>query len=151
MPSHAVMLLAAHYVAYAPAPPPKLDKSEAAVKKEWGAAQRHLDGRQCRGGRQGTVLRPGQLDPHGGQVHHLAGVRGRGGKDRQGRPDDHPKSLDLRASTGVNKGKLYRAIYEVSRDTFRVCFGPPDQPRPKRFESTGDRKDILATIKGAKP
>ena len=66
-------------------------------------------------------------------------------------PTATPKSLDGIPSSGPDKGKPHRGIYEVKGDTYRVCLAPPGKPRPKAFESKEGSGHALVTYKRAKP
>jgi uncharacterized protein (TIGR03067 family) len=66
-------------------------------------------------------------------------------------PTTSPKSLDIRATSGPNKGKSSLAIYEVKGDTLRVCWAAPGKPRPKKLESKEGSGHDLFTYKRAKP
>lgn len=46
-----------------------------------------------------------------------------------------PKSIDAMDTEGPGKGKTMLGIYEIKGDEFKVCFGEPDSPRPKKFTS----------------
>jgi uncharacterized protein (TIGR03067 family) len=65
-------------------------------------------------------------------------------------PTTSPRSVDLTATTGPNKGKTSRGIYEVKGDTNRACFAPPGKPRPKAFESKEGSGHVLYTYKRLK-
>ena len=50
-----------------------------------------------------------------------------------------PKELDQTITTGPNKGKTFRAIYDIDDDQHRVCFTAPGKERLAEFSSqTGD-------------
>jgi uncharacterized protein (TIGR03067 family) len=44
-----------------------------------------------------------------------------------------PKTLDIVADTGPNKGKTLKGIYKIEDDTFTYCVGGPDKDRPTEF------------------
>src|SRR5438105_10808191 len=48
-------------------------------------------------------------------------------------PSKTPKNIDATDTEGPFKGQTTKGIYEVTDDTFRVCFAPPDKERPKEF------------------
>jgi uncharacterized protein (TIGR03067 family) len=44
-----------------------------------------------------------------------------------------PKTLDIIADSGPNKGKTLKAIYKIEDDTFTYCVAGPDKDRPTEF------------------
>jgi uncharacterized protein (TIGR03067 family) len=65
-------------------------------------------------------------------------------------PTTTPKSMDISAGTGPDKGKTILALYEVRGDTLRVCLAPPGKPRPKAFESKEGSGHVVVTHKRVK-
>ena len=61
-----------------------------------------------------------------------------------------PKTMDITAVEGQNKGKTVLAIYELSGDTLKVCYDAKGGPRPAMFESTADNKLVLVVYKKKK-
>jgi uncharacterized protein (TIGR03067 family) len=58
-------------------------------------------------------------------------------------PDQQPKRMDVT----TNNGDRMQAIYELSGDTMRVCYGINGAPRPTEFKSTDGSNQILAVYK----
>ncbi len=56
-----------------------------------------------------------------------------------------PKAMDVATSNGEAK-----AIYEVTEDTFKVCYGTDGWTRPSEFKSTSDTSTVLAVYKKTK-
>jgi RNA polymerase sigma factor (sigma-70 family) len=54
-------------------------------------------------------------------------------------PSKTPKELDIIPTEGPagEKGKKFRAIYELKGDDLKISFNGPDQPRPKNFDEPG--------------
>jgi uncharacterized protein (TIGR03067 family) len=50
-------------------------------------------------------------------------------------PSKSPKQIDAVRSTGPDKGKTIKGIYELTGDGFKVCFGAPGKDRPEKFEA----------------
>jgi uncharacterized protein (TIGR03067 family) len=48
-------------------------------------------------------------------------------------PDSNPKGIDTVDLNGDAKGTRNKGIYELKGDTFRMCMGPKNGPRPKSF------------------
>ncbi len=65
-------------------------------------------------------------------------------------PSTKPKSLDLIATDGPNKGKQLLAIYELDGDTLKVCYDLTGKNRPKEFKTTEGSELYLATYKREK-
>ena len=47
-----------------------------------------------------------------------------------------PKTIDYDMTGGFTAGKRQLGIYRITGDTLETCFGSPDKPRPRAFEST---------------
>ena len=52
-------------------------------------------------------------------------------------PTKKPKEIDAVRTKGPNKGETLKGIYELSEDTFVVCFAAPGQDRPKELKAEG--------------
>ncbi len=66
-------------------------------------------------------------------------------------PSKKPKQIDSTIESGDDKGKVMLAIYEVKGDEFRMCFAPPDMPRPTEFASRAGMNGVwLYTAKRVK-
>ncbi|HVK07801.1 MAG TPA: TIGR03067 domain-containing protein [Gemmataceae bacterium] len=61
-----------------------------------------------------------------------------------------PKEMDIEGTEGPNKGKKYRAIYELSGDTLKVCYALEGETRPSEFESKAGSKTFLVAYKRKK-
>ena len=56
-------------------------------------------------------------------------------------PAKSPKTIDYKVIEGPTQGKTHLGIYSLDGDTFKSCFGAPDEPRPKEFASKeGDKR-----------
>ena len=149
MPQHAVMLLAALYLASAPTPPPKPDKEEwKRLNGTWEVVNVVTDGVTTWPSRRGPAITMMFKD---GKY----AVKTNNENDAEGAakvaPRDSPRSLDITPATGPNKGKTFLGIYEFRGDTLRLCFALPGKPRPKAFQSKEGSGHILITHKRAKP
>ena len=49
-----------------------------------------------------------------------------------------PKTIDIKDSSGDNKGKTCLGIYELKGDEFHVAFAGPGKDRPTKFSSKPD-------------
>jgi len=61
-----------------------------------------------------------------------------------------PKTMDISATDGPNKGKSILAIYELTGDTLKVCYCVDGSARPDKFESTKENKFLLFVYKRKK-
>ena len=61
-----------------------------------------------------------------------------------------PKAMDLTATKGPNQGGAIPAIYELTADTFRICFDFEGKARPTEFKTAPDKSHILASYKRGK-
>ena len=52
---------------------------------------------------------------------------------------------------GPGKGKTMLGIYELTGDTYKVCFALPGGERPKEFASKPGSKTMLIVMKREKP
>jgi uncharacterized protein (TIGR03067 family) len=62
-----------------------------------------------------------------------------------------PKTIDAVRSEGDGKDKPLLGIYELTDDTYKVCFAPPDGERPTEFVSKPGSKQRLIVMKREKP
>ncbi len=65
-------------------------------------------------------------------------------------PTKKPKTIDLTFTEVNNKGQTYHGIYEVGKDTRKICYPPLGQKRPTKFSSTPENGHILAVFKRVK-
>ena len=62
-----------------------------------------------------------------------------------------PKTIDAVRSEGDGKDKPLLGIYELTDDTYKVCFAPPGGERPTEFASKAGSKHRLIVMKREKP
>lgn len=80
------------------------------------------------------------------RVDDNVAVRGTSAVD----PAARPRTVDLTPREGPNQGKTSLGIYELDKDSRRVCLAPAGQKRPTEFASSADSGHILATLKREK-
>lgn len=56
-----------------------------------------------------------------------------------------PKQLTIVGTEGPNKGKTIPAIYELNKNTLKVCYDLSGKAPPEKFESKADSKMFLVT------
>ena len=66
-------------------------------------------------------------------------------------PSKKPKTIDVKTTEGGGAGQTSLGIYEVEKDTRKVCLAKPDGERPTEFVSKSGSGVILATFKREKP
>jgi uncharacterized protein (TIGR03067 family) len=65
-------------------------------------------------------------------------------------PSKSPKALDIKGTKGPNEGKTILAIYDLKKDTLRVCYDLSGKERPAEFATKADTSLFLLTYKRAK-
>lgn len=65
-------------------------------------------------------------------------------------PSKKPKTIDIKPTTGDDKGKIYQGIYEVGDDTRKLCFAPTGKPRPTEFTSATGSDNVLVIFERLK-
>jgi uncharacterized protein (TIGR03067 family) len=67
-------------------------------------------------------------------------------------PSKKPKEIDLIGVAGTDKGKIYRGIYVLEGDTYKICrHSQPDRERPIEFATRPDSGLVLVTWQREKP
>lgn len=61
-----------------------------------------------------------------------------------------PSTIDASDTDGPYKGKTLLGIYEITDDTFKVCFAAPGKDRPKEFTTKGGAAHIFHVWKKEK-
>jgi uncharacterized protein (TIGR03067 family) len=57
----------------------------------------------------------------------------------------NPKGMTIKGVKGPNQGKTFPCIYEVTADTFRVCYDLSGAKRPTEFKTSAGTKLYLVT------
>jgi uncharacterized protein (TIGR03067 family) len=65
-------------------------------------------------------------------------------------PAAKPKEMDITGTEGPNKGKTFRAIYELDGDMVRICYDLSGKSRPKEFKTEEGTALFLVTYKREK-
>ncbi len=65
-------------------------------------------------------------------------------------PAAKPRTMDIVGTEGPNKGKTMLAIYELDKDTLRVCYDLTGKSRPKEFATAKDQPYFLAVYERTK-
>jgi uncharacterized protein (TIGR03067 family) len=66
-------------------------------------------------------------------------------------PTKKPKTIDIKATEGTSAGKTTLGIYEIDKDSRKVCYGKPDGERPTEFSSKPGSGHTFVTLKREKP
>src|SRR5262245_44431979 len=62
-----------------------------------------------------------------------------------------PKEMDVTGTDGPNKGKTFKAIYELDGDTLKICYDLSGKGRPKEFKTKAGSNDLLVIYKRDRP
>ncbi len=65
-------------------------------------------------------------------------------------PTKKPKTIDFTPTEGEGKGKQHLGIYELGKNTRKMCFAPPEKERPNEFSSMPGSEHILVTFEREK-
>jgi uncharacterized protein (TIGR03067 family) len=65
-------------------------------------------------------------------------------------PGSKPRAIDLTTTEGDAKGQISLGIYEVGKDTRKVCIAEAGKERPTDFKSEAGSGHIFATFKRVK-
>ena len=58
--------------------------------------------------------------------------------------------MDIMVEEGDNAGQTQLGIYEVRRGRLKICFAPPDKPRPSEFSAKEGSGNTLVVLKRVK-
>ncbi len=61
-----------------------------------------------------------------------------------------PKTLDITGTDGPNKDKTILAIYEVTKDSLKVCYDLTGKARPKEFKTEAGSQHFLVVYQREK-
>ena len=65
-------------------------------------------------------------------------------------PAKKPKMIDLTETEGEDKGKTFLGIYEVKKDSRKVCLAESGKERPTEFKTAQDSGLLLIVMKRQK-
>lgn len=65
-------------------------------------------------------------------------------------PTKKPKTIDFTPTEGGGKGEQLLGIYQLGKNTRKLCFAPSGKDRPTEFSSTPDNQYILVMFKRVK-
>jgi uncharacterized protein (TIGR03067 family) len=63
-----------------------------------------------------------------------------------------PKAIDVKIDEGQNQGETQLGIYDLNKDTLKLCFARPGKgtKRPKDFSTNADNEQLLLILKREK-
>jgi len=61
-----------------------------------------------------------------------------------------PKTMDIKGTDGPNKGKTFLCIYELTKDSLKVCYDLSGKERPTEFKTKPETLLYLVTYKREK-
>ncbi len=65
-------------------------------------------------------------------------------------PSAKPKTMEITGTDGPNKGKTFRAIYEIKGDTLRICYDLSGKNYPAEFKTENGTQLYLVTYQREK-
>jgi uncharacterized protein (TIGR03067 family) len=65
-------------------------------------------------------------------------------------PTKKPKTIDFTPRDGGGKGDRFQGIYQLKKNSRKLCFAPAGKVRPTEFTSTADNQHILVTLERVK-
>ncbi|QDT92150.1 TIGR03067 domain-containing protein [Gimesia algae] len=65
-------------------------------------------------------------------------------------PTQKPKTIDFTPTSGQDQGQTMRGIYELKKNTRKLCFAPAGRNRPTEFSSTAENQHILVKFEREK-
>jgi uncharacterized protein (TIGR03067 family) len=66
-------------------------------------------------------------------------------------PTVTPKTIDVTLIEGAAPGTMHHGIYELEGDTYKICMGPEEKPRPTEFASKPGSGLGVQVLKREKP
>lgn len=66
-------------------------------------------------------------------------------------PGKKPKTIDVKPSSGLNKGKTLLGIYELEGGSLKTCIALPGKERPTKFSTESGTGHQLVVYKRGKP
>jgi uncharacterized protein (TIGR03067 family) len=70
-----------------------------------------------------------------------------GGANTKIDPAANPKAIDIEVTEGTMQGQKYKGIYEVSKDTLKICRSGDRGERPSVFSTKAGTGERMATFK----
>jgi uncharacterized protein (TIGR03067 family) len=65
-------------------------------------------------------------------------------------PTKKPKTIDVKPTSGNDKGKTLLGIYELDGDSLKICVAPPGKDRPTAFSTAAEDGKVLVVYKREK-
>ena len=65
-------------------------------------------------------------------------------------PTQKPRTIDFMPTSGQDQGQTLLGIYELKKNTRKLCFAPAGRNRPTEFSSTAENQHILVTFERVK-
>ncbi len=66
-------------------------------------------------------------------------------------PTKKPKTIDFTPTEGGSTGEKFFGIYQLRKNTRKLCFAPAGKDRPTEFSSTAENKHFLVAFKRQEP
>ena len=65
-------------------------------------------------------------------------------------PTKKPKTIDFTPTEGGGKGDQFLGLYQLQKNTRKLCFAPAGKGRPMGFSSTPENQHLLVTFERVK-
>ena len=65
-------------------------------------------------------------------------------------PTKKPKTIDFTPTKGGGTGDKFQGIYQLKKNSRKLCFAPAGKDRPTKFSSTPENQHILVTYERVK-
>jgi uncharacterized protein (TIGR03067 family) len=65
-------------------------------------------------------------------------------------PTQNPKNIDFTPTEGGGKGEQFLGIYELRKNTRKLCFAPSGKDRPTEFSSTPENQHVFVVFERGK-
>ena len=66
-------------------------------------------------------------------------------------PTKNPKTIDFRPTEGADVGKIFFGIYELGKETRRLCYAEAGKERPRDFSAKSGSGQVLITFERERP
>jgi uncharacterized protein (TIGR03067 family) len=66
-------------------------------------------------------------------------------------PTKTPKTIDFRPTEGADVGKIFFGIYELGKETRRLCYAESGKERPTEFSTKNGSGQVLVIFKRERP
>jgi uncharacterized protein (TIGR03067 family) len=136
-----LLVLAAGLLVAAPAPEDEVKKELEKLEGTWSVSSLTIGGKEV----PAEALKEFRAVIKGNKYTLMMGDKALEEGTFTVDPSQKPKAIDSTATTGPDKGKTTKRIYELEGNTLKMCSGPSgSDKRPTEFSSKPDTEHQLA-------